>query len=669
MKYNYKKATPYSIIFCIIWYYLVSIFLLNFTCKHFLSKTFSYKFFNPIALYKLTSYFFRHNDQLNFYPFGHISGLSISMGSFSLFAPIISTIIAFMFTSVLFAPKASYDSDRYGTAKFQNPDDVVNSNKTDNPVVLSNVKKHGRPGVFIGTIEHKSGKNLLWDKDKKLNGIYKHLRELYHFGSQHIFLYAPTGAGKGVGLVFPILVTYPSSIFCYDIKGENYLSTSGYRKKSFDNVILKFEPSCAKGTSVRYNPLEEVRIGTLYEVVDAQKLALALIDQKGDGLKEHWDRKAYTLLTGIILHVCYTKKKANLNSVVLFMSGVNPDTGESYASEKEWLSEMCGMNGAFVHLNGYATKNRITPEEARQHFENLEKQSGSKMMSDDGINIVIMSAAVELVNKDGKAEGERSSIISTMSGHLGLYSDPVVAMNTEVSDFKLVDLQNYNKPVSFYLVIPNDQRERLNPLVRLLITQLIQKIQATHGDKVREILFLLDEFPELKKLADIESALATIRGYDTRMVLIAQDYTQLTKFYGDSQTITSNCGVQIAYAPNDLKTAKMLSEYAGTKTYSAETISKTINGGNFDLFKNNGSRTISTQETSRPLLTTDEVRALGDNALIFVEQERPILSHKFKWFIDPDFKKKIYYPKDKSNPGNDYYPPLDKSEKITSLKE
>ncbi|WP_256754900.1 type IV secretory system conjugative DNA transfer family protein, partial [Mesorhizobium sp. Mes31] len=45
---------------------------------------------------------------------------------------------------------------------------------------------------------------------------------LRHDGPEHVLCFAPTRSGKGVGLVVPSLLTWPSSAVVHDIKGENW---------------------------------------------------------------------------------------------------------------------------------------------------------------------------------------------------------------------------------------------------------------------------------------------------------------------------------------------------------------------------------------------------------------------------------------------------------------
>ena len=71
-----------------------------------------------------------------------------------------------------------------------------------------------------------------------------------------------------------------------------------------------------------------------------------------------------------------------------------------------------------------------------------------------------------------KAEKERSGVISEVVTRLPLYRDPLIDAATAYSDFRIDDLVNRVQPVSLYLVVPFESRDRLKPLTRLMINQI-----------------------------------------------------------------------------------------------------------------------------------------------------------------------------------------------------
>lgn len=647
--------------------YITNLMLINHYNALFFNAQ-KFYFYSPTTLYKIVEYF---RDSADSFVVWQVSILiKWNAGEVITFATIF---IPFFISAggiiITYARlKSIMVSDRYGTARFLTAREIIKSNKIDAPDSFNSYKKHGRYGLFMGGFSHNKGELIIWeDKETKIK-TEMHLLNLYHFGEQHMIIFAPTGSGKTAGVVIEQLTTFPESVFVLDISGELCTTTSGFRSKKFNNVIIRFEPSAPSG-SARYNPLEEVRLGTEFELSDAQKIAAILVITPEKDLSDHWVGRSYDLLTHVILHVLYTKKNRNLSAVALFISGIDPDdSNHVYAGENGWLSEMMGMpeskqfpadTNSRIHVKGYANLKGITEQAA---FKELLDNG---IIGNDGIHINVKATAASLRNSN--AAEEKSSIISSAQKPLALYRDPIVSKNTSVSDFKLDDLQNLSRPVSFYQIIPTDQRERLKPLVRLLITQFIHKTQSSMDNKIHELACIWDEFPEFGKIEALESAFATIRKYKVRLVIICQDYLQLVRYYGEHQTIYSNCGIRIAFAPNEQKTADLLSNDTGDMTYIAKTTSYTKNVNPLQVF-NGGSTSTNTQETHRKLMTSNEVKNMGNNMLIMIEGQPTILGHKIFWYFSDYFKERVY---DIRNPNSEIskrYQPFYISQKIVKKR-
>jgi type IV secretion system protein VirD4 len=110
-----------------------------------------------------------------------------------------------------------------------------------------------------------------------------------HDGPEHVFCFAPTRSGKGVGLVIPTLLSWPHSVLVYDIKKENWALTAGWRRQF--SRTWRFEPTSMD--SMRFNPLLEIRKG-LSEVRDTQNVADILVDPTGEKeTRDHWQATAH----------------------------------------------------------------------------------------------------------------------------------------------------------------------------------------------------------------------------------------------------------------------------------------------------------------------------------------------------------------------------------------
>ncbi|MCK1394335.1 conjugal transfer protein TraG [Bradyrhizobium sp. 1] len=424
---------------------------------------------------------------------------------------------------------------------------------------------------------------------------------LRHDGPEHVMCFAPTRSGKGVGLVLPTLLSWTSSAVVHDIKGENWELTSGWRS-TFSHCLL-FNPTDSR--SARYNPLLEVRKGAA-EVRDVQNIADILVDPEGAlERRTHWEKTSHSLLVGVILHVLYAEQKKTLTRVTEILA----DPAQSF---EKTLRIMLATN----HL-GSETEPKVHP--------------------------VVAATARELLNK---SENERSGVLSTAVSFLGLYRDPVVTRNTESCDWRIADLVSADKPVTLYLVVPPSDISRTKPLIRLILNQIGRRLTETLNSKAgdrkhRQLLMMLDEFPALGRLDFFESALAFMAGYGIRAYLIAQSLNQIAKAYGENNAILDNCHVRIAFAANDERTAKRISDALGTATE----LRAQRNYAGHRLAPWLGHVMVSRQETARPLLTPGEVMQLPpDQAIVLVSGLAPVRAIKLRHYEDANFVGRLRKP-------------------------
>lgn len=455
------------------------------------------------------------------------------------------------------------------------------------------------------------------------------VRPLRHDGPEHILCFAPTRSGKGVALVVPTLLTWRESVLVLDIKGENHALSSGWRE-SIGQRVLRFDPAAVMG-SVRYNPLAEVRLGTDHEIADCQNIASMIIDPDGKGLKDFWMQSGWEWLSAAILHVLYriqrdrgSDRVATLADVHAFMSV--GDDGDDVAA-------ISGDEDA-----GDESFNRLLDDMAR---------------FDHGRPVVDAEIRRGAGRMRKRASAERSGVHSSATVQLALYSDPIVAANTSACDFRIRDLMEADLPTSLYIVIPPSDIQRLRPLIRILMNQFLSRLTAeipqsgVVSPRRHKLLLMLDEFTAIGKLEIFEKALAFMAGYGLKAFIIVQDLTQLQKEYGREESVTSNCQVRIAFAPNRVETAKLLSEMTGKTTLVQRKRSRSRTAG-----FNAGNMNDSIAEIGRALMTPDECMSLpglrrgllggvkpGD-MLVFVAGHRPIYGRQWIYFRDRELKRR-----------------------------
>lgn len=448
-------------------------------------------------------------------------------------------------------------------------------------------------------------------------------------GPENVLAVAPTRSGKGVGLVIPTLLSWSGSAVVLDIKGENWFASAGWRSEAI-GPVLRFEPTDPGDDCATFNILEEVRVGTTHETRDIQCIANLLIDPDGKGLESHWAKTGFALMTGAITFALYDahfqeKDTPSLKDVLDVVS-----CGNIRGMLQQW------------DVGFRDQKNNTT----YQHP--LIKQMAAFLMSIE--------------------DRELSSVFSTGKACLTLYLDPTVNKNIKKSSFRIKDLVNHDKPVSLYIVVPSSDLLRLRPLLRLVVTQIIyalaEKMEMSSDGKIsgnykHRLLLMLDEFPQLRRLELLETALSYTGGYGIKAYLIIQSYKQLSAIYSKDEIISSSCKTHVCFAPNDEETAQTISNKMGKRTVAVG--SSTISGRRYfggPFAKNQES--ISYTNQSRELMTPDEVKRLKTavkdsdgniiepgKLLVFTAGAPPIDGTQLNWFNDPTYirRKKITPPK------------------------
>jgi type IV secretion system protein VirD4 len=486
---------------------------------------------------------------------------------------------------------------------------------------------------------------LIPEPGKKGEGVYiggwedqetGDIHYLRHNGPEHVAAAAPTRSGKGVGLVIPTCLSWTSSMVLNDRKGELWNLTAGWRKEA-GNIVMKFNPSSPMlddDDCVAFNPLDEIRVCTPSEVGDTQNVTTIIVDPKGEGLADHWTKTAFAFLTGTVLHEIYKARAegrtASLYDVLFAITDPSRDIAQYY---EEMMAN---------------------------------KHDTANVYGEGGMHPLIAAEGRTMLNKP---EDERGSVLSTAVSYLSLYRDPIVRHHTRRSDFSIMDLMNADKPVSLYLTSRDEDADRMKPLMRLILNQIVRvllrpEIEFVDGRQKaphkHRLLLMLDEFPAFGKLEIFQQALAYIAGYGIKAYLIMQDIAQLWAAYGRDETITSNCHIRIAYAPNRIETAEWLSKMSGTKTEMKWQI--TESGKRFGAIADHFSKTA--QETSRPLITPDETMRLrapeksdggkeitsAGEMLVFAAGHAPILGTQSLYFRDPIFLERSRIAVPKSTP-------------------
>ncbi len=383
--------------------------------------------------------------------------------------------------------------------------------------------------------------------------------------------------------IIPTLCQWRQSVVVYDLKGENWDLTAGFRHK-IGQRVLKFAPTLPD-ESCCYNPLSEVRWETDHDVGDAQTIANAVIRHGGENnLYQHFEDAAVDLVSAGILHLGYffrrldPPREVTLSDVLALYSLPGKDISDTLRQMQAETHDPGGRSAPrldWKDINGRPTATHPFVAKAVQRQLNRADREGASV---------------------------QSSIVTPMT----IYDDPIVQRTISRSDFKIRDLVYGEKPMSLYVKVPQPDRDRLRPLVRLVLQLIFARLMEQPANDRHHLLLMLDEFPELKKIPNLAAAMSLMAGYKIKPYLIAQTLTQIREEYGENESITDNCYIKAAFQTDNLMTCKSLSELSGNMTIEKETVN--YSGQRTDLYLKHIFRSV--EQVQRPLITVDEIRRM-----------------------------------------------------------
>ena len=431
--------------------------------------------------------------------------------------------------------------------------------------------------------------------DKTILVGKKNGRYLTYGGYQFVILAAPTRSGKGVGIVVPNCLNYSDSLVVLDIKGENFDITSGFRAKHGQKVYL-FAPFDEAGVTHRYNPLEYISDDPAQRLGDIDAIGTALYSG-GNQNDKFWSENAKDLFRGLCLFVLERK-----------------DLPKTFG---EILRQASGK--------GKPLKEYI--------FEELKKAQDT--------GHPFSNACIDCLNRVlSNSENTLAGIVATFGTPLLIFQNPRVDLATSANDFDLREVRR--ERMSIYFKMPPNKLKEGSVLVNLFFDQLLnlntRVLPSQDKTLKQQCLVLLDEMTSIGKVAMIAQAVSYMAGYNMRLLTIIQNKSQLEDVYGKAGALTllSNHALMVMYAPSPTvqSDAQEYSEMLGYETVKSRSRTSSMQ-----------SSSTSTSDQRRALMLPQEIRELGQTReIVSLENCKPILCDKIRYYEDPDFTCRAHLP-------------------------
>jgi type IV secretion system protein VirD4 len=295
----------------------------------------------------------------------------------------------------------------------------------------------------------------------------------------HLLTCAPTGRGKGIGVIVPNLLSYRHSCVVTDPKGELFQLTAEHRRRKFGHRIIRLDPFglCGPGSDT-LNPLDFIDADADDFLDQCRDLADLLIVTNAHDIEPYWNDSARSVLTAFIAYVCACEDKRELRTLESVRDLLS--CRSTYHKAIEWMQQVKSHGGVIERLGHMMTWH---------------------------------------------VERELASVLSNVHRFTEALDSAAIKRNVSApSSFDPKCLRTGR--VTIYLILPHDKLSTLAAIMRLWVGVILRTITEGQPSERNPVLFLLDEAAHLGKMAILETAVTLMRGMGIRLWFIFQSLNQ-----------------------------------------------------------------------------------------------------------------------------------------------
>jgi len=356
-------------------------------------------------------------------------------------------------------------------------------------------------------------------------------------GDGHMLTVGPTRTGKTRRLLIPnLLYETGRSALVIDMKGELTEITAAHREANGGKVAAldPFGLLAKRGVKVQtagFNPLWQLDPASDEFVDDAMVIAEALIQVNPEMKEPHFAEAAQDVVAALIMWAKWKRKER--------------------ATLREVRAMICQPKEGLQVVAVAAAKENAHP--------------------------AIIGKLAKFL-KPAQDNRELDSILSTAQTQTRFLDSPGIIRNLSAGGGDFGTLKTENKTI--YLVMPPKRLVTHAKWLRLIISAAMTAMQNTlkvHGRP--DVLFMLDEFPQLGRLEVVETAVSLNAGYGVKVWAAIQHFGQLKDQYGDNWETFLSAGCVTTFAPRDVFTRDHLTQLIGTGSKAMRSVSYNTQDG------------------------------------------------------------------------------------------
>ena len=393
-------------------------------------------------------------------------------------------------------------------------------------------------------------------------------------GVGNLALFSLPGGGKTTSQIIPTAMRFKGSVLCIDIKGD----VLNWIRKHIKRKIKIFAPDNAK-ISCHFDPLGGIKTMNITErKAFIENLGFALIpDEPGDNSKFFVDG-GRDFWNGVSLYMLAQDINTSFMDIVDAILTEDPFT---------WIVRIkdSDVYEAKIFTDGY-------------YQGNERNISGQWKKTCDAVRPFTNGALATLLQS----------------------ADDAITPKALDAGYDI------------YIEIPQDKIQMYAPVTTIIVqnfmTYFMGRPDSSTGVKIRPILMLLDEFPQLHfNIETLLSAMETLRSKKVSLFLAQQSLASLSRRYGEDgcREIIDNCAYISVMSAQDPKSRKFFQELIGTR--------KVLKVGKTDSSHGSGnsSNSRSVQEAREPVYQPEDFGNLNDKVVI-VANGRYIEADKCKCY-------------------------------------
>lgn len=356
---------------------------------------------------------------------------------------------------------------------------------------------------------------------------------------RHMQTIAGTRAGKSVTVIANLL-HYDGSVLMIDPKGEGANKTARRRAELGQDVFVLDPFDRTRGPArkyrAKYNPLSALTLDSETIIEDAMQIVDGLIVSDGQEKDPHWNESAGAALLGFILY-------AALGSDV-------PDDKRHMGTVRECVR--------------MAKRTQQNDEGGSEYMLPKRIGAGIRHLYDGEHDDIADAIKASVYGLYEKSHDEMASVLSTMNRHTAFLDYRSMKRVMDGHDFDLRDLKRKPNGVTVYMCLPAIRMGTCNRWLRMFINQLICAMEMEEAVPKAPVLAVLDEFPVLGFMKQIQDAAGQMAGFHLKLWPILQDWGQGKALYGERwESFAANSGVSQFFANVDLTTTEYVSKRMG----------------------------------------------------------------------------------------------------------